>query len=548
MYTQIIKADSDRNTAFAAEKAAEILKNGGLVAIPTETVYGLACNALDENAAREIFTVKGRPSDNPLIVHISDFRDIYNICDDVPVDAEILAERFLPGPLTMILKKKSIIPDFISAGLPTVAVRLPAHPAAREIIRRAGFPLAAPSANLSGRPSTTTAEHVVCDLYGKIPLIIDGGCCEVGLESTILDLTADPPAVLRPGAISPEVISSAINKVVAVSGGIKPEDKSAPKAPGMKYRHYAPSCPCTAVFGSAALCADYILKTAVPNDGIICFDRYAGMFDNINKVLPCGERQNPEIFASRLFNALRMLDNDGAEHIYIQCPQEKGIGLAVKNRVEKSSGGDIISLFKSEIIGVTGKSGSGKTLICSLLRKHGAVHIDCDAVYNELIKNSEPLKNAIKNEFGQVFDSNGDLDRGALAKIAFSSESNLDRLNKTTHPFVTDRVLDIIDKAEREQRKIIVIDAPVLFECALAKLCDVTAAVICRDETSAQRICERDKISMQAALQRIKAQRKDDFFRKVADIIIENDVGEDINSVERQLVSKLEQYGIKIKD
>ena len=545
MQTEVIKADNPKNTEYAAQRAAQVLGAGQVVAIPTETVYGLACSALDKTAAEKVFAVKGRPQDNPLIVHIADFSQIYDICEQVPERAKILADKFLPGPLTLILKKKPIIPDFISAGLPTVAVRIPSHPVARAIIRAAGVPLAAPSANLSGKPSTTTAKHVIDDLSGKIPLIIDGGNCDIGLESTILDLTVEPPAVLRPGGISPEQISAALGEPVRAENNPEIKDPAAaPKAPGMKYRHYAPSCPCTAVCGSPALSADYIAKTARAGDGIICFDRYAPLFSADKTVIAAGGRERPELFARELFDALRRLDEQNAGHIYIQCPPVRGIGLAVMNRVRKSSSGDVVTLHSTRIIGVSGRSGSGKSVISRALARFGAMHIDCDAIYYELLREDADMRAELNREFGQIVSEDGKLDRQRLSQVVFADPSRLKRLNEITHPFVIRKTMDLIDSAERDNLQTVVIDAPLLFECSLAGLCDITMAAVCDDDTAVARICKRDGISPERARKRIDAQRPNTFFADRADMVIKNNG--DPKQIEEQLFAVLEQRGIKV--
>ena len=269
MQTKVISAQEPG----VAQMAAEIIKYGGLVAIPTETVYGLGANGLDENAVAKIFEAKGRPQDNPLILHICGPEQIGDFCKDIPEKAYALAEAFWPGPLTMVLPAKDIVPKRTTGGLPTVAVRCPDSSVTREIIRLSGVPLAAPSANLSGKPSTTTAEHVRHDHEGKIELIVDDGPCRVGVESTIVDLTEERPRLLRPGGITPEQLLEVLGDLVVDKAVTAQIDKDAVvKAPGMKYRHYAPERPVIIVSGSREKAVAYIQSKFVPGDRVLCFE------------------------------------------------------------------------------------------------------------------------------------------------------------------------------------------------------------------------------------------------------------------------------------
>ena len=280
----------------AIEKAAQIIQNGGLVAIPTETVYGLGANGLNEKAVAQIFEAKGRPQDNPLILHISGPEEIEQYCHHIPQSAYDLAEAFWPGPLTMVLPAKSIVPLRTTGGLSTVALRCPDHQAALAVIKASGVPIAAPSANLSGKPSTTTADHVLYDHNGKIPLILDGGPCRVGVESTIVDLTGQRPRLLRPGGIGPEElikVLGALDVDKAVTDEIS--NDTVVHAPGMKYRHYAPQEPVVIVSGSRAAAARYIHEHFEPGDRVLCFEelqpsvlRLGGGRGNLVCRLVCG--------------------------------------------------------------------------------------------------------------------------------------------------------------------------------------------------------------------------------------------------------------------
>ena len=324
--------------------AAKILRDGGLVGIPTETVYGLGANALDGTAVKRIFEAKGRPQDNPLIIHVTGAQWLPRYCADVPPLAYVLARKFWPGPLTMILKRRPIIPDETTAGLDTVAVRCPNHPVTLAIIREAGIPIAAPSANLSGRPSCTTAQDVLEDMDGRISGVVDGGPCAVGVESTILDLTCDPPRLLRPGGLPLEDLERLIGKIdvdKAVNGALAEGEK--PKAPGMKYRHYAPKAPVTVVTGDPAASAQYIQAHLPEGAGVICFTEYKVLFPG-RSIHDLGPAADKEEQARRGFDALREFDHEPVTAIWAQCPDAAGLGLAVSNRLKKAAGFHVIEV------------------------------------------------------------------------------------------------------------------------------------------------------------------------------------------------------------
>ena len=326
------------------EQAADFLRRGGLVGIPTETVYGLGANALDPEAVAGIFTAKGRPQDNPLIIHIPDTDWLERYCRDVPDAAFELAHRFWPGPMTMVLHRKSVVPDVVTAGLDTVGVRCPGHELCREIIRLADVPVAAPSGNTSGRPSPTTAAHMLEDMAGKIHAIVDGGACGVGVESTIIDLTCTPPRLLRPGGVTLEQLKQVLGEVVvdpAVIRSMREGEK--PKAPGMAYRHYAPKAPVTVVTGDGRRGAEYIRAHAGPEDGVLCFNEYAGLFSQ-QYVVPIGAQGDKQEQARRIFDALRSFDRTAVNAIWAQCPDSGGLGLAVANRLNKAAGFHMIEV------------------------------------------------------------------------------------------------------------------------------------------------------------------------------------------------------------
>lgn len=328
------------------ERAALILRTGGLVGLPTETVYGLGANGLNRLAVEDIFRAKGRPQDNPLILHIPDASWLEWYCEDVPDTARKLAKRFWPGPLTMILRRKPIVPDVVTAGLDTVGMRCPDHSICRAVIRTARVPIAAPSGNTSGKPSPTTAQHMMDDMDGKIDAILDGGDCKVGVESTIVDLTCTPPRLLRPGGVPLEELRLVLGEVEMDPAVTRPlGEGEQPKAPGMKYRHYAPKAPVTVVKGSPAHSAQYILDHISDSywEGVICFDEFADWFLD-HPVERLGGSADHFEHARRLFGALRAMDEFGVKHIWAQCPDTAGMGLAVVNRLDKAAGFHIVEV------------------------------------------------------------------------------------------------------------------------------------------------------------------------------------------------------------
>lgn len=326
------------------EQAAAIIRDGGLLGIPTETVYGLGANALNEDACRNIYLAKGRPQDNPLIIHIADAGWLRRYCRDIPDAAYRLAEAFWPGPLTMILPKQDVVPMATTGGLDTVGVRCPDHPVTLEIIRRADVPIAAPSGNRSGRPSPTTAQHMMEDMDGRIDAIVDGGSCGVGVESTIIDLTCTPPRLLRPGGLPLEALEEVLGHVDVDKAVVsEPAPGEKPKAPGMAYRHYAPKAPVTVVTGASEKTADYIRRHITPKAGIICFHEFIGCFPG-HIVHDLGCEADPAEQARHVFEALRTFDGTSVTEIWAQCPDSHGLGLAVENRLKKAAGFHVIEV------------------------------------------------------------------------------------------------------------------------------------------------------------------------------------------------------------
>ncbi len=340
MITRLIAIDPVSPEYALLEEAGELLRSGGLCAIPTETVYGLAANALNEQAVAGIFAAKGRPQDNPLIVHIADSEGLAPLTAEIPKEAQVLARAFWPGPLTMILPRSALVPSIVSAGLDTVAVRMPSHPVARALIRAAGVPLAAPSANLSGSPSPTTAAHVYDDLKGRIPMIIDGGACSVGLESTVISLVGEP-SLLRPGGITKEELERVIGAVRVDSGVLhRVADTAKAASPGMKYKHYAPKAKIIMIEAASDAFCEYANK----NNGIfaLCFAEDTARLTT--DYVEYGSAFDAASQANRLFDALRELDRRGARMVYAHAPKPEGVGLAVYNRLLRAAGFEKISL------------------------------------------------------------------------------------------------------------------------------------------------------------------------------------------------------------
>lgn len=331
------------------KQAGEILKAGGLVAFPTETVYGLGANALDADAAVKIYAAKGRPSDNPLIVHIAKIEDLYKIVKTVPEKAKVLAETFWPGPLTMIFEKKDIVPEKTTGGLNTVAVRMPVDKTALALIEAGGGYVAAPSANTSGRPSPTKASHVAEDMNGKIEMIIDGGDVGIGVESTIVDVSVDPPMILRPGYINRQMLTEAIGEVAEDPAVFGNDTKARPKAPGMKYRHYAPKAQMTIVEGTPEKVVAFInekIEEELRNGktpGVIASeetkDRYEGGI-----VKSMGSRKNEIEISQHLYSVLREFDEQEVSQIFSESFDTPSLGTAIMNRMTKAAGHQIIKL------------------------------------------------------------------------------------------------------------------------------------------------------------------------------------------------------------
>lgn len=349
MDTKVIRMDEQHIDMAGIREAGEIIRNGGLVAFPTETVYGLGGDALNSESSRKIYAAKGRPSDNPLIVHIADMEAMVPIVREIPENAKKLAEAFWPGPLTMILPKSDLVPYETTGGLDTVAVRMPVHKVAREFIRAAGGYIAAPSANRSGRPSPTVAKYVAEDMDGRIEMIIDGGDVEIGLESTIVDLTVPEPMILRPGYITKQMLKKVLTQVEEDGTLMRADSGQAPKAPGMKYRHYAPRGELTIVTGTEEIVITYIneqleqQRQKKKKTGVIGTDQTIGRY-RADVCKSAGNREDESTIAKELYRILREFDDESVEVIYSEAFDTSGIGQAIMNRLLKAAGHKIIAV------------------------------------------------------------------------------------------------------------------------------------------------------------------------------------------------------------
>ena len=511
-----------RSAADIAQ-AGRLLAGGEVVGIPTETVYGLAANALDEAAVAKTFAAKGRPQDNPLIIHISALEQLEDLAEEISPAVWQMAEQFWPGPLTMVVKKKDIVPDRTSAGLDTVGIRMPSHPVARAIIDAAGVPLAAPSANTSGKPSPTTARDVLDDMNGKIPAIVDGGACTVGVESTVVDMTGDFPQILRPGAITEEMIREAMGAVSTDRATLEGlSDDAKVRSPGMKYRHYAPKAPVILLEGAPEDTYLALLEQMQqPWTGVICFEEYLPAIKESKSrlVYSLGYSWDHAEHARRLFALLRKFDRTQAKRIVVQCPRTMGANAGTVNRLRKAAGFQCIDCKKGRrIIGVTGRSGCGKSLLSAQLEQLGAQVLDADKIYAELLQTENPMTGMLNHRFPGVW-KDGVLDRKKLADIVFSDEQARLDLNFITHSQV---------KAEMHYRtvhsdsKLIVLDVPLLFESGIDRLCDLTLAVLADREGSLLRIMKRDGIDRARAEARLNSQPDDAFYRARADLLLHN--------------------------
>ena len=537
MNTEILKIKNITEDSALIEKAGAVLREGGLVAVPTETVYGLAANALDPDAVKKIFEAKGRPSDNPLIVHVADKEGARRLFENTDERFDALAEKFWPGPLTVIMKKSAAVPDITSGGLDTVAVRCPSHPVANAIIRAAGVPIAAPSANTSGKPSPTTAQHVADDMSGKIGLIVDGGKCEIGVESTVVTLATDPPRLLRPGKITPEELQKILPDLI-IDSAVFSELASGEKAqsPGMKYKHYAPEAEVVLLRGSLENAVKYTNKYGNAESVAVCFNGEKNRFDV--PAVEYGLEDNGLSLASNLFYVLRKVDDLGFSRAFVRCPKPVGLGLAVYNRLLRSASFHVVDVDKRlPVIGLTGPTGAGKSTVAQYFVENGFYLIDGDLLARVAVKNSAVLS-ALAKEFGSdIINEDGSLNRRLTADRAFATPEKTKALNAITHPAITALTYIEITRADKSDSKGVIIDAAALLQSPIINMCDMLVCVIAPREERVRRIVERDGITVAQAETRINAQKPESYYIENTDYMISNASGEDFHAKADEIIA-----------
>lgn len=523
--------------AEGIDEAARLLAAGELVAIPTETVYGLAADALNSDAVSSIYVAKGRPSDNPLIVHIADFKDWEPLVTHIPDNARQLAEAYWPGPLTIILPASEKVPSVVTGGLTTVAVRFPSHPIAQAVILRSGCPLAAPSANRSGSPSPTNAQRVTEDMEGRIAAILDGGDCAVGVESTVIDLCHTPPRLLRPGGVTPEMLEEVLGPIEidsAVTHAL--ENGAVAASPGMKYKHYAPKAEITIVKGSPAAYAAYVNAHSGDAVGALCFDEDVSLLSVPS--VTYGGRDDALAQAQQLFDALRQLDEMGIQTVYASCPNPSGVGLAVYNRLLRAAAFRIECAIT--VVGLTGPTGSGKTTVADAWREQGAYIIDTDRLARQVTEPGAPCLRQLADAFSSaILNADGSLNRAELAKRAFASPEDTQRLNAITHPAIVALAQQAIETAAEQGYSVAVVDAPLLYEAKADALCDAIVAVTAPADVRLRRIMARDHLTMEQATQRMAAQQPDAFYCRDGVAVL--DGSGDADTLQQHAIAYLQQ-------
>ena len=522
-------------------RAGSILAAGGLVGIPTETVYGLAANALDPRAVPAIFAAKGRPADNPLIVHIADLSQWRPLVRELPETALALARTCWPGPLTVILPKAACVPAVTSGGLDTVAVRFPAHPIAQAVIRAAGVPLAAPSANRSGRPSPTTFAHLREDMEGRADALLDGGDCGVGVESTVVTLAGEHPRLLRPGKITVNQLREILPDLVVDPAVLQQlEEGAKAQSPGMKYKHYAPQAELTLVDACPEDFVTYVNQNRP--DAALCFDEeLPGL---TVPALSLGSRYDPQAQAHRLFTALHRLDLEGASRVLGPLPSRRGVGLAVVNRLLRAAAFRVVEPVGHRLVGLTGPTGAGKSTVALLLERAGVPVIDCDAISRAAEVYGPDTVAALRVAFGADVAPSGVLDRRLTARRALATPEGKARLEAITFPPILAAVRTRAEELFAAGAKAVAVDAPTLFEAGLDSACARILTVTAPEETRLERVLERDGLTREAARQRLAAQHTEEFYVNRSDWVLTNGPGVTEDDLARALAPILKELGV----
>ncbi len=503
-------------TTAHLQTVAKELQQGDVVGMPTETVYGLAANALDDHAVRKIFAVKGRPSDNPLIVHISSLAQLQGVVSTFGETAKKLSDAFWPGPLTMVLPKAHTLCETVTAGLQTVGVRMPDHPTALAMIEAAGLPLAAPSANLSGKPSPTTAQHVYDDLKGKLSYIVDGGTATVGLESTVVLVQEDAVRVLRPGGVTVEQLQTVVQTVVVDPAVLTQlQEGQQVTSPGMKYKHYAPKAQLTMVEGSLLEFCLYAKEH--PADAVLVFDGEEVFFSGLTFCY--GSREDAESQAEALFSALREIDQTDCGSVLVRMPLKTGVGMAVYNRLLRACGFRTVRPEHKRIVGLTGPTGSGKSVVATLFAERYGTVLDCDHIAKEA-RNLPSVQAALADAFGQDLLQEGVLNTQLLAVRAFAEPHRHATLNGIMYPAITALLLA---KTLASTDHLLLMDAPTLFESGVDRLCADTIAVLAPKELRRQRVMARDGLTEEQMDVRMGVQHEDGYYSDRANHVLQND-------------------------
>lgn len=497
---------------------------GNIVAIPTETVYGLAANAYDETAITGIFQAKGRPQDNPLIVHVCSMEMLQDVVSQLPSVAMTLAQAFWPGPLTMILPKGNRIPLCVTGGLDTVGVRMPSHPDALAVIETCGVPLAAPSANLSGRPSPTTAQHVKQDLEGRLAYILDGGSCQVGVESTVVSVADNHVTILRPGSVTQEDLARVVPQVSMHDDVWRHlNDSETAVSPGMKYRHYAPKASMTMVCGGVLDFWCYASVHATEQTGVLVMKQQRPLFGA--RCFCYGDRNHPSSQANGLFAAMRQIDEaPDVKQVLVHAPSKRGIGLAVYNRLLRASAFSVVDAGNTCVIGLTGQTGAGKSTLCAHLSKQSDVTvIDCDKLAHLVIQRADICEKLTAYFGAEILTPEGNLDRKALGHIVFQHDKKREFLTDLMYPEVRRQIQAQLLQQREQGAQLIILDAPTLLESGADMLCDAVISVMAPAHLRKQRIIHRDALSQEAAEHRMSAQPDDVFYMQQSDAVLRNE-------------------------